>query len=84
MHFIYYINGTNSHESRFNLFGLINQQCTAYNHFFYHYCQYHNLFTASVVCIVFLYYRLVNYKTFVYTVSKYVLCNYIIVCNNLL
>ena len=26
----------------------------------YHYCQYHNLFTASVVCIVFLYYRLVN------------------------
>ena len=39
----------------------------------YHYCQYHNLFTASVVCIVVLYYSLVNYKTFVYTVSKYVL-----------
>ena len=42
--------------------------------------------TDILLCImtVFLYYRLVNYKTFVYTVSKYVLCNYIIVCNNLL
>ena len=39
----------------------------------------------QVLCaLFFLYYRLVNYKTFVYTVSKYVLCNYIIVCNNLL
>ena len=32
MHFIYYINGLNSHESRFNLFGLLNQQYTAYNY----------------------------------------------------
>ena len=39
----------------------------------------------QVLCtLFFLYYRLVNYKTFVYTASKYVLCNYIIVCNNLL
>ena len=30
MHFIYYINRLNSHESRFNLFGLLNQQYTAY------------------------------------------------------
>ena len=28
IHFIYYIN--DNHESRFNLFELINQQCTTY------------------------------------------------------
>ena len=30
MHFIYYINRLNSHEGRFNLFGLLNRQYTEY------------------------------------------------------